>query len=301
MRDNYYELLDDKNLLYIDGTSQYFNDVSHDILTKEEEQELFKRISDGDDTAKTEVIEKNLRLVIYIANYYVGNGLDYLDLIQEGNLGLMRAVSKFDYQKGFKFSTYATWWIKQYIRRALCDKASTIRTPVHLKDSINSVKEYMQDYYMENNCFPTKENIQTKFKYTEEKVDAILYMIEMPMTSLNLPVKEDSEDELIYFIEDENISEDPIENVANEYFRQLIDKEVGLTERQKELLFLRYGFYDGEPKTLQQIGDKFGITRERARQIESKALCKLKRNLMIKEFYDGIVRVPTIKKVKNSK
>ena len=282
----------------INSLNQYLSEISHPLLTKEQEQELFKRISEGDEEAQKEIIEKNLRLVIVIAKRYQGLGLDFLDLIQEGNLGLIRAVSKFDYQKGYRFSTYAKWWIVQTILRALANKSNNIRIPVYLENEIIPLKKYIYKFYTENGYFPTKDEIQIEFGFAEEKIDKILYVIDMNSTSLNASIASSNEKELINFVLDEESVELGYENIKKEQFLNIIENEANLTKKQKEILYLRFGFYDGKPKTLQQIADIYGMSKEGIRKTESKILYILKNNANMNEMYDGIVRRHHIYKIK---
>lgn len=258
------------------------------LLTPEEEIELAIRISDDDPAAKQRLAEANLRLVVSIAKRYVGRGMQFLDLIQEGNLGLIKAVDKFDYTKGFKFSTYATWWIRQAITRAIADQARTIRIPVHMVETINKVKKSSSQLLHKNGRDATPEEIAEDLDMPVEKVREILRVSQEPV-SLETPIGEEEDSHLGDFIPDDDALA-PADAASMSLLKeQLSDVLKTLTPREAKVLSLRYGLGDGHPRTLEEVGKEFKVTRERIRQIEAKALRKLRhpsRSKKLKDFLD---------------
>ena len=258
------------------------------LLTPEEEIELAVRITDDDPKAKQRLAEANLRLVVSIAKRYVGRGMQFLDLIQEGNLGLIKAVDKFDYTKGFKFSTYATWWIRQAITRAIADQARTIRIPVHMVETINKVKKANSQLLHKNGREPTPEEISLEVEMPVEKVREILRVSQEPV-SLETPIGEEEDSHLGDFIPDDDALAP-----ADAASQLLLKEQLGsvlktLTPREEKVLALRFGLVDGHPRTLEEVGKEFNVTRERIRQIEAKALRKLRhpsRSKKLKDFLD---------------
>ena len=256
------------------------------LLSLEEETELSERIAAGDEEAKNILAESNLRLVVSIAKRYVGRGMLFLDLIQEGNIGLMKAVEKFDAAKGYKFSTYATWWIRQAITRAIADQARTIRVPVHMVETINKLSRFQRQLTLELNREPTDEELAKKMGMSVERVREVIKIAQDPV-SLETPIGEEDDSHLGDFVKDER-SMSPEEYTIHELLKdEISDVLLTLTEREEQVLRLRFGLDDGSCKTLEEVGQMFGVTRERIRQIEAKALRKLRhpsRSRKLKDF-----------------
>ena len=272
-----------------DPVKMYLKDIGRvPLLTAEEEIDLAKRMQEDDNAAKKRLCEANLRLVVSIAKRYVGRGMLFLDLIQEGNMGLMKAVEKFDYQKGFKFSTYATWWIRQSITRAIADQARTIRIPVHMVETINKLTRVQRLLLQELGREPSPAEIAEKMGVTEERVREIQKIAQDPV-SLETPIGEEEDSHLGDFIEDEKTAT-PSDSVASTMLKeQLLGVLDTLTPREEKVIRLRYGIDDGKPRTLEEVGREFNVTRERIRQIEAKALRKLRhpsRSKKLKDFLE---------------
>ncbi|MEK7298788.1 MAG: RNA polymerase sigma factor RpoD [Candidatus Margulisiibacteriota bacterium] len=246
-----------------------------DLLTTELEVDLAKKVAAGDQVAKAKLINANLRLVVSIAKKYTGQGLLFLDLIQEGNTGLIRAAEKFDYRKGFKFSTYATWWIKQGITRAIADQSRTIRVPVHMVETIYKVKKVSRMLMQELGRRPTDEEVAARVEIPLENIVAIRKYSQTPL-SLEMPVGDEDSSQLVDFIEDKNFDAPEDTTLRNILRDELLKSMDVLTEREQMILKLRFGFDDGRPRTLEEVGRVYNVTRERIRQIEEKALRKLR-------------------------
>ncbi len=269
-----------------DPVRMYLKEIGKvDLLTAEEEVELSKRMEQGEEWAKQQLVEANLRLVVSIAKKYVGRGMLFLDLIQEGNMGLMKAVDKFDYTKGYKFSTYATWWIRQAITRSIADQARTIRVPVHMVETINKLIRVSRQLLQEKGREPKAEEIGEEMDISADKVREIMKIAQEPV-SLETPIGEEEDSHLGDFIEDED-SPAPASAASYILLKEQLDGVLDtLTEREKRVLELRFGIEDGRPRTLEEVGKEFGVTRERIRQIEAKALRKLRHPSRSKKLKD---------------
>ena len=283
-------ILDDveitKDVNINDPVRMYLKEIGRiSLLTPEEEMDLSIRVASGDEEAKNRLAESNLRLVVSIAKRYVGRGLLFLDLIQEGNIGLMKAVDKFDYDKGYKFSTYATWWIRQAITRALADQARTIRVPVHMVETINKMARIQRQLTLELNREPSEEEIAKKMGISVEKVREVIKISQDPV-SLETPIGEEDDSHLGDFVKDVNAMT-PEEYATNEILKEEIRSVLEtLQEREQEVLELRFGLIDGTSHTLEEVGKRFNVTRERIRQIEAKALRKLRHPSRAKKLKD---------------
>ena len=284
--------LEDMDITNLDGVSvddpvrMYLREIGKiPLLTYEEEAELAQRIVEGDEEAKQKLAESNLRLVVSIAKKYVGRGMLFLDLIQEGNMGLIKAVEKFDYNKGFKFSTYATWWIRQAITRAIADQARTIRIPVHMVETINKLIRTSRQLFQQNGREPTPEEIAKEMEISVEKVMEIQKIAQDPV-SLETPIGEEDDSHLGDFIQDED-SPAPQDSAAHTLLREQLEEVMDtLTPREAMVLKLRFGLEDGKARTLEEVGKQFDVTRERIRQIEAKALRKLRHPSRSKKLRD---------------
>ncbi len=302
LRENGINVLSSAVELAADDIDQIMSDISIDdpvkvylkdigkvpLLSQEEEKALAVKMNDGDEEAKKRLSEANLRLVVSIAKRHVGRGMQFLDLIQEGNLGLMKAVEKFDYQRGFRFSTYATWWIRQAITRAIADQARTIRIPVHMVETIHKLTRTTRLLIQELGRDPSPEEIAAKMEITEEKVREI-QRIALDPVSLETPIGEEEDSHLGDFIEDVNVTTPQDAAATSMLKEQLLAVLDTLTPREEMVLRLRYGLDDGHPRTLEEVGKEFGVTRERIRQIEAKALRKLRhpqRSKRLKDYMD---------------
>ena len=282
------ELLGSNSAKVNDPVRMYLKEIGVvPLLSNEEEKELAIAVENGDLEAKQRLAEANLRLVVSIAKRYVGRGMQFLDLIQEGNMGLMKAVDKFDYSKGFKFSTYATWWIRQAITRAIADQARTIRIPVHMVETINKLVREQRNLLQELGQDPTPEQIAERMDMTPDKVREIL-KIAQELVSLETPIGEEDDSHLGDFIEDEVI-ENPVDYTTRVVLREQLDEVLDtLTDREENVLRLRFGLDDGKMRTLEDVGKVFNVTRERIRQIEAKALRKLRHPSRSKQLKDFI-------------
>ena len=280
------ELADTSDARLDDPIRMYLKEIGKiKLLTPEEELEIAKKMSEGDEDARRRMSEANLRLVVSIAKRYVGRGMQLLDLIQEGNLGLMKAVEKFDYTKGYKFSTYATWWIRQSITRAIADQARTIRIPVHMVETINRVLRTSHAMVQQLGREPTTEEIAKELHLEVSKVEEVLKIAQEPV-SLETPIGEEEDSHLGDFIQDDEASQ-PQEEASYTLLREQLEEVLStLTSREEQVLRMRFGLTDGKPHTLEEVGKEFDVTRERIRQIESKALRKLRHPSRSKKLRD---------------
>ena len=272
-----------------DPVRMYLKEIGRvPLLTSDQEIDIAKRMADGDEEAKQQLAEANLRLVVSVAKRYVGRGMQFLDLIQEGNLGLIKAVDKFDYHKGYKFSTYATWWIRQAITRAIADQARTIRIPVHMVETINKLVRIQRQLLQSLGREPTPEEIAEEMGLTPERVREIQKISQEPV-SLETPIGEEEDSQLGDFIEDDAAIVPPDAASFSMLQEQLSKTLEGLAERERKVISLRFGLEDGHPRTLEEVGREFGVTRERIRQIESKTLAKLRhpsRSQKLKDYLE---------------
>ena len=277
---------DVENAKLDDPVRMYLKEIGRiKLLTPEEEQEIAKKMAEGDEDARKRMSEANLRLVVSIAKRYVGRGMQLLDLIQEGNLGLMKAVEKFDYTKGYKFSTYATWWIRQSITRAIADQARTIRIPVHMVETINRVLRTSHSMVQKLGREPTTKEIADELHIEESKVEEVLKIAQEPV-SLETPIGEEEDSHLGDFIQDDEASQ-PSEEASYTLLREQLEEVLStLTPREEQVLRMRFGLTDGKPHTLEEVDKEFDVTRERIRQIESKALRKLRHPSRSKKLRD---------------
>ena len=285
--ENQPDLTDDmENAKLDDPVRMYLKEIGRiKLLSPEEEQDVAKRMAEGDEAARQRMSEANLRLVVSIAKRYVGRGMQLLDLIQEGNLGLMKAVEKFDYTKGYKFSTYATWWIRQSITRAIADQARTIRIPVHMVETINRVLRTSHAMVQKLGREPTTKEIADELHIEESKVEEVLKIAQEPV-SLETPIGEEEDSHLGDFIQDDEASQ-PSEEASYTLLREQLEEVLStLTPREEQVLRMRFGLVDGKPHTLEEVGKQFDVTRERIRQIESKALRKLRHPSRSKKLRD---------------